>query len=290
MVCYKCNFCSEKEKEILYELDDQKIVRCINCSLIYIDKLRIDLENLYTKDYFLKNESNMLANYANYADQEKIVKRNFRFAYNFIDKNIKKNKVKLLDIGAGFGYFIKNLSGKIKSEAVEVSTEAAKGIKINTNANIYRGDFLKVNIKNKYNFITSYDVIEHQIDLIMYLKKVRSLLENDGVFIFTTPDFETIFNKIFGKRAPLIQPLYHNYYFTKNWIKKNMPNQGFKILYLKTSYTGNSSVGNIILLGCFAFPFLRKIKIFNLLKFLKISNLTIPFVRFGGIECILQKV
>lgn len=286
----KCNYCKGKDVKHIYKLNGQKIVQCRNCSLVYIDKQRTDLENLYNEDYYLKSESNMLANYTDYKDQEQIVKLNFHFAYDFIMKNINKESNKLLDIGAGFGYFIKNLPDNIVSEAVEVSKQAINGLKLNTKAKVYSGNFLEVNINGKFDFIVSYDVIEHQNDLIGYLYKIKALLKKNGIVIFTTPDFDSPVNKIFGKTAPLIQPLYHNYYFTKDWFRNNMQNLSFRIVSLKTSYTANSSIGNIILMSYFSFPFLKKIRMLEFAKILKISNITIPFIRFGGIECILQRI
>lgn len=286
----KCNYCRGKDIKLIYKLNRQKIVQCRRCLLVYIDKQRADLENLYSEDYYLKSESNMLANYTDYKDQEKIVKHNFRFAYDYIVKNMTQNKNKLLDIGAGFGYFIKYLPSNIESQAVEVSREAVDALKMNTKAKVYNGNFLDLDIKSRFDFIISFDVIEHQNDLIGYLRKIRALLKKNGVVIFTTPDFNSPVNKIFRENAPLIQPLYHNYYFTKDWFKKNMSSLGYKIISLKTSYLAKSSIGNIILLGCFAFPFLRKIAILEFIKLLKINNITIPFIRFGGIECILQKI
>ncbi len=284
----ECNYCKGKEIRLIYKLNDQEIVQCAECSLVYINKQRADLGNLYNKDYYLKSESNMLANYTDYKDQEKIVKQNFSFAYAYIAKNMNPNKNKLLDIGAGFGYFIKYLPNNIQSHAVEVSKEAADALKINTKAKVYYGNFLDVNIKNKFDFIVSYDVIEHQNYLIEYLCRIKSLLKKDGIVILTTPDFGSPINKIFGKRAPLIQPLYHNYYFTQDWFRENMSSLGYRIISLKTSYLAKSSIGNIVLLGCFAFPFLKRISALKLVKLLKISNITVPFFRFGGIECILQ--
>lgn len=285
----KCNYCKGKNVKLIYKLNDQKILQCTGCLLVYIDKQRIDLGNLYNKDYYLKSESNMLANYTDYKDQEKIVKQNFRFAYTYITTSMNRNKNKLLDIGAGFGYFIKYLPSSIRSEAVEVSRQAADALKLNTKVKVYDGIFLDVSIKNKFDFIVSFDVIEHQNNLIGYLHKIKALLKRKGIVIFTTPDFDSPINKVFGKTAPLIQPLYHNYYFTKDWFKKNISSLGYKIISLKTSYLAKSSIGNIILLGCFAFPFLRKISILKFIKLLKMDNITIPFIRFGGIECILQK-
>jgi len=286
----RCNFCKNAGISVVYKLKHQKLIRCKNCGLIFLDKQRTDLENLYAREYYSTSESNMLANYMDYKDQEKIVKNNFHFAYDFISKNMSKKKNKLLDVGAGFGYFVKYLPNNIQSQAVEVSREAVNALKINTKAKIYNGNFLDVNIKSTFDFIVSYDVIEHQNDLVGYLSKIKSLLKKDGIVIFTTPDFGSPINKIFGKTAPLIQPLYHNYYFTKEWIKRNAPNLCYKVIYLKTSYLAASSIGNIILLGCFAIPFLRKIRILDFVRLIKVNNFTIPFIRFGGIECILMKI
>lgn len=286
----KCNFCGDSNRGIIYRFERQRIVCCDTCHLIYLDKQRIDLKNLYDRGYYLKSESSVVANYTDYKNQEKVVKENFRFAYKFIERNMDSGKNTLLDIGAGFGYFIKYLPKKIQCKVIEVSKEAAEAIRSNTNAKVYEGNFLDVNIKNKFNMIVSFDVIEHQNNLKKYLNKVNLLLKKNGMFMFTTPDFDSRLNKIFKQNAPLIQPLYHNYYFDKNWIKKNIPKLGYEIISIKTVYLVKLNIGHIILMGYFAIPWLKRIRLLEFVSWLNINNITIPFIRFGGIECILKKV
>lgn len=286
---HKCNICGSGRNTQLHKLGRQNLVRCLNCGLQYLNKQRTDFENLYNEDYFFKSESNN-ANYFSYDDQEsKILKANFSFAYDYINKNYSsKEKYRLLDIGAGFGYFIKNLNNK-HCETVEISKIGARKIRAN-GIKVYEGNFLDIKIAKKFDIITSFDVIEHQIFLDKYLKKINSLLKNGGVFIFTTPDYNTILTKIFGKRSPTIQPLYHNYYFNKNWLKNKLPSFGLELIDIKTTYFTKATLGHILLMCSFALPFIKKLPFLFKINNIKIFKKPITFIRFGGIEAIFRKV
>lgn len=286
----RCNICGEARREKIYKLKLQNLVKCSKCKLIYLDLQRIDIKHLYDEGYYKTDRENSKANFSDYTYQEKVVKKKFMFAYSHILKNFSKN-AKLLDIGSGYGYFLKYLPKGIVSYAVEASRKAFDEIKINNpNSTTYNKDFIELSLRIKFDFITSFDVIEHQVDLKKYLIKVHSLLNKDGAFMFTTPDYGTIFNRLFGVHAPTIQPLYHNYYFDKNWIKNNLSKFGFKIVYLNIVYFETMNVGSILLYLTLAFPFLKHIPLINIAQYFKIDSLAIPFLRFGGIECIVKKL
>lgn len=285
----KCSICGERKRVIIFPIGSQNLVICVNCQLIYLDKQRIDIDELYNKNYYKNNEKNSVANYCDYASQEKVVKNKFKFAYSYIYKNDVKNK-KLLEIGAGYGFFLKYLSKNLKFYAVEISKLAAGKItENNLSVQVSNIDFMKLKLHDNFDFIVSFDVIEHQTDLKKYLIKVHSLLDKKGAFIFTTPDYGAFLNKIFGIHAPTIQPLYHNYYFDQKWIRKNLPKFGFRIIYLKTTHFERMNIGTILLYLTFAIPVLKRIHLLKLAKFIKVESIIIPFIRFGGIECILQK-
>lgn len=285
----KCNICGQKNRKIILSIKQQNVVICDECQLIYLDKQRIDIDSLYNKDYYSSNENNSVANYCNYENQEKVIKNKFKFAYSYIHENTSVNK-KILEIGAGYGFFLKFLSKKLKLYAIEISKAAAwKILENNSGAKVYNADFNRLKLEESFDFIVSFDVIEHQTNLKKYLIKVHSLLDKEGAFMFTTPDYGTFLNKMFGSHAPAIQPLYHNYYFDHEWIKKNLPKFGFKIIYLKTTHFEPMNIGTILLYLTFAFPIFKKINLLKIAKLIKIENLIIPFFRFGGIECIAIK-
>lgn len=286
----KCSICNSKKKRIVYKISRQNIVECRKCGLMYFDKVVLDVKSLYNEDYFYAKDSNKIANYTDYEYQERVVKKKFKFAYHYILKNLNKGK-KLLEVGPGYGYFLKYLPKGLSLFAVEISKKASvETSKSNPGIRVYNSDFIKTNLDDKFDFLVSFDVIEHQVHLKKFLIKISSHLNKNGVFIFTTPDFGTVFNKVFGSTAPTVQPLYHNYYFTKQWLSKNLSKLGFKVIYINTSYFEPMNIGLILLYLSFVFPFLKKIRLSKLVKKIKADSLVIPFFRFGGIECVVQKI
>jgi len=285
----ECNYCNSRKWEKKFTLSGQNLVRCMNCGLMFFDRQNLDEENLYDENYYKAKDNNKSNIYSDYSFQEKVVKSKFNFAYSYIVDYFSK-KSKLLEIGCGYGYFLELISKKMNTYAVEISKKAAEEThKNNPNIKVYNSDFLKVRIMNDFNFVVAFDVIEHQNDLKSFLNKIYSILDKDGVFIFTTPDYGTIFNRIFSKHAPAVQPLYHNYYFEKKWLINNLTEMGFKIVFLKTSYFEPMNVGYILMHLHLAFPFLTKLHLLKITRFMRIDNFVIPFFRFGGIECIAQK-
>ena len=286
----KCNFCGEKRRTTLHELGIQDMVRCKKCHLIFLDKQRIDIENLYSKNYYKVDEKNDIAKYDNYKNQELITKKKFSFAYKYIKKD-NLHISRLLEVGSGYGYFLKFLPRNVEKYAIEVSEIAAKETRKNNNdARIYDQDFKYVSLNKKFDYIVSFDVIEHQIDLRGYLEKIYSLLKKNGIFIFTTPDYGTRLNFLFGKNAPVIQPFYHNFYFNQKWFKKNLRKLGFEIIFIKTTHFEPMTLGYLLLYTSFAFPFLKKIPLVKIATIVKLDNYVIPFFRIGGIEGIVKKV
>jgi 2-polyprenyl-3-methyl-5-hydroxy-6-metoxy-1,4-benzoquinol methylase len=283
-----CNICQSPKRKLIYKIGQQNLVECHKCKLRYLDTQRTDFLTLYNEDYYSSENSDETANYANYEFQEKVMEKNFHFAYDYVQKHGKKRESRLLEIGAGYGYFSKLLPRNILYEANEISEEAVNQMK-KEKIICHPGDFSTIRFKGKYNFIVGFDVIEHQVDLKKFLEKIHSVLTIDGICIFTTPDFASLPNKVFGKNAPTIQPLYHNYYFDKKWLVHELPRLGFKVVSIRTSYTTNLSIGQIVLLGSFAVPFLKRFPIAGLLHKLHLENKTIPFFRFGGIECIMKR-
>lgn len=284
-----CNFCKSKKRKILFKIGEQKLYKCINCNLVYFDKQRKDLENLYEEKYYLTDEGNVTANYADYKIQEKTILRDFSFAFNYLAKKGNNKKKRLLEIGPGYGYFLKHLPSTILGEGIEVSHDAVMHMK-KAGLTVYEGDFIQMDLNHKYDFIVAFDVVEHQLYLKEFFEKVNMLLKPNGTFTFTTPDYDSLLNKLFKKNAPTIQPLYHNYYLTQLWLRQNLAKLGFKIIHLKTVYLTYISIGQIIIMASFAFPSTKSLGLSKLVRIFKLENVLIPFFRFGGIECIIQKV
>lgn len=100
---------------------------------------------------------------------------------------------KVLELGSGNGRFlIPFLKYKVDIEGVEISTDMNYYMnsnlnKLNLKTKIYESDFISTKFNSKYELIVApngwLNLISH-IDLPMVFKKVFSILENNGSFIF----------------------------------------------------------------------------------------------------------
>lgn len=287
----KCNFCGGVKKATLFLFGQQKLVRCLKCGIVYFDKQRTDLEDIYNENYYVQSESNNASYYNYYSrDQEALMKGTFGFAYQFIKEKIRENRnYNLLDIGAGFGYFLNYLPRKVEPSAVELSKLAVEEIK-KLGVKCYQKNFLEVKFTEKYDFLTAFDVMEHQINLKKFLIKTREIIKPEGYFLFTVPDFGSFLNRLMGKRAPVIQPLYHNYYFEKDWFFKNLGSLGWEIISLKSTYFTKMILDHLVLMASLSFPSLEKFKLNQFLQRKNWGGKVVPFLRMGGIEGVIKRI
>lgn len=111
----------------------------------------------------------------------------YRFAKDFVHSKT------VLDIGCGEGYgsnylasFAKEITGIDYEKAI--IAYAKNKYRIN-NLIFYAIDIRELNtIKNKFNVICSFQVIEHFQNTEAFLENIRPLLNPDGIFICSTPN------------------------------------------------------------------------------------------------------
>jgi 2-polyprenyl-3-methyl-5-hydroxy-6-metoxy-1,4-benzoquinol methylase len=111
-----------------------------------------------------------------------------------INKYIKKNNGKYLEIGGGHGLYMNeafNLLPEIKQfDLVDISQSSlnlAVGIINNDKINYYLRNVFDFYEDEKYDFITIGEVIEHVEEPVALLKKAAELLTENGVCYITTP-------------------------------------------------------------------------------------------------------
>jgi len=113
-----------------------------------------------------------------------------KIAFIFLKDYLKKIN-NFLEIGAGSGDFSKTLLDVVeKGDVIDFSDKAIVSIekKINNKqANVFSGDFLNFEFKNKYPLVISFEVMEHIKDDQSFLKKAHDVLDKDGLFLFSVP-------------------------------------------------------------------------------------------------------
>ena len=156
-----------------------------------------------------------------------------------------KKKLELLDVGCGNGTMTRNISVKFKkTPGIDLSKEGInQAKKYNSEIlNFMNMDMENLIIKeNKFDFITSFEVIEHQYLPDLFLKNISKLLKNDGYFLVSTPFHGYIKNLLIvllNKHDSHYNPLWrhgHIKFFSMKTFKKTLDDCGFKIIKHKFS-------------------------------------------------------
>lgn len=144
----------------------------------------------------------------------------------------------LLDIGCGRGdlLYIATHSGwevsgiEISPLAVQQANQLLKEDRVQV------GDLETLALAgNSYTLISSYHVIEHLLEPVSHLSKIRQLLQPGGIVFIETPNFASLGAKIRGKQWSHIIPPEHINYFTPDSLRYTLNQAGFQKYIVFTS-------------------------------------------------------
>ena len=111
----------------------------------------------------------------------------FGLEYSFIMNNLIRKHDRILDIGGGSGRFALPLSNYCKKVIViDINPDALEILRArNRTIETICGDFLEIKLSETFSFIIGIEVLGFFEDKNVFFKKVNSLLDNEGVFVFT---------------------------------------------------------------------------------------------------------
>lgn len=243
-----CPICNSSEFDLLFKGDRHKIgisnVICNNCNHIYINPSPdISSLNIFYKEYYRN-----LYNSSEYPDKLYLKEHHplligttrnvadILYIFDIInDSNKPKN---IFDLGCSEGYFLnvfQRLDSNILRDGLELNSEFLNfGIKNKWVLNGYKDSIENFQFNIKYDIITSSHVIEHILDPILYLNKIKSGLNRNGLIFLEFPvgDRKTVGNYFH---------LAHVNHFTESSIRYLFNSVNLKIYLLDK----NGSRGNI---------------------------------------------
>jgi len=216
----------------------------------------------------------------------------YRNIINIIEKYLKGDNVKVLDIGCGSGtlcFYIANKGNSvfgvdISSKAISTCQESAHilGMK---NATFKVIDFPSENINGKFDFIISSEVIEHLEDDNLALKKIYGLLRNNGVLIITTPSSHAPLHRL-GYAINFDKRVGHLRRYTIESLSKQCEDIGFMIV---EAHKIEGILRNFLFLNPIAGKLVRLMKFYisDLVTF--IDNIFIPIFGESNILIVAKK-
>lgn len=238
----RCNLCGSGSTAKYMSIDGFKIVKCKNCSLIYVNpRLKPkSLHKIYDRKYYknsaFKGDKSALYGYDEYLKEKDLIVATFKKRLEQIEKFSKPGK--LLDIGCAFGFFLE-LAKKHKwlAQGIEISQAGYNYAKNNLKLNVTNKPLEEANFKSSsFDVVTIFDVIEHIPNPQKTVKEIRRILKPNGLIVVTTPDIGSLAAKILGKNWEEVKRVReHIYFFSRNTLRKMLEANGFKILRTETA-------------------------------------------------------
>jgi len=206
-----CHICNSEKINIYCKKNGYTLYRCRVCDFIFVHPIPDDLKTVYGEDYF-HNTGKQEFGYSDYDEDKDSMKHVFERYLKLFEKT-SKNKT-IMDIGCATGYFLDRAKERgWKTYGVEISKFAADEAESRGHT-VYVGELPKLNIEEKVDVVTMWDVLEHVDNPRAYLEAAYEMLNKDGYISINTVDTSSLWARIMGKRWHLIVPPEHIHYYT----------------------------------------------------------------------------
>ncbi len=138
---------------------------------------------------------------------------------------------RFLDIGCGYGCFSKEaLESGFDVIALELADTERKIASKITGLNPIACSFEDFDYSaESFSAILMSQILEHALDINLWLSKAHRLLVNDGVIAIALPNFGSIFRMIMQKNEPYICPPAHLNFFNPNSLSRLLEKHGYKV-------------------------------------------------------------
>ncbi|NBV13163.1 MAG: class I SAM-dependent methyltransferase [Sphingobacteriia bacterium] len=261
-----CPSCSNKElknflctKDFSFSQEDYQIVQCNTCKLLFTQDIP-DQESIgkyYSSQNYIShsNDDNSWFHKIYQIIRKTTLKQKRRWVS--IQKPIKG---KILDLGAGTGYFVaemKNAGWEVIG--LEPSTDARNQAELIHKIKLFPTEDFNSLPADNFEVITLWHVLEHVHDLNGYAKRFFELLKPGGILMIAVPNADSFDAKKYGKYWAAYDVPRHLYHFTPETVKKGITKHGFKfvkqypqwfdafyVAMLSESYLGRNKIGGIL--------------------------------------------
>ncbi|MFX1355719.1 MAG: class I SAM-dependent methyltransferase [Promethearchaeota archaeon] len=226
-----CKFCkSEKVFKFksfsspYFSNKDFTLYICDNCSSQFFDinQHQISLNRLYEK--LAKNKNDIPLDFSikqYWEDQKKMI-------FGLIDKQ----PISIIDIGCRTGDFLMHFKKTIEREGVEISNYYSE-IASKRGLKIYNSNFQNTHFEKKYDIVSAYNILEHIVNPIDFLKRVSSIVNKNGLFVILIPIFNCLKVKFLTKlniKWHMYIPPEHLNFFSKRFLDSYLNHLGFKLV------------------------------------------------------------
>ena len=221
-----CQICNGPTMQV-FSVGQFPLYRCRDCGLEGLSPQPDNqfLDEIYGEDYFLGSRD---------ADATRLMARMKGLtAENYLrilNQKLENDSPRLIEIGCGGGEFLeKAMASGFDVAGVEISSNAVQSANRKLGIpRVVEGDLLDVDLNSLgvFDCCVLLDVIEHVRNPLPYLKKVRSLLGNNGICFIVTPSLNSWSARLLGRYWMEYKPE-HLFYFNRRNIVRILNDAGF---------------------------------------------------------------
>lgn len=235
-----CTLCASQTTEIIYEKFGLSIGCCRQCGLVYANPRlpKAEVWTRYNPDYFWQEYLPSLGVRRKQYNLESFDTR-YAAILDLISGYIQPPG-KLLEVGAGAGFFMKaaeragwSVAGiEVSGAGVEFAqTELGLDVKQQAAEEISFDDCL-------FDVVVMFDVIEHLYAPALALSSICRVLRLGGILVIITPNYNSISRSVLGIDWAVLSPAEHLYYFSESSLKKLLEQNKFKDVEFIRQYAG----------------------------------------------------
>jgi 2-polyprenyl-3-methyl-5-hydroxy-6-metoxy-1,4-benzoquinol methylase len=218
-----CPLCGSRNSSVHINFPDIPINLCKKCGFLYSSMLMSEhsLNSYYQNNFGSARHQ-----------QGQIV--NAKINAWAIQKLLKLNHgMTLLDIGTGYGFFIKELRDRygVNVTGVELSEQEANYGSKNMGLDIRNSTLAKSNLgKELYDAVTCFEVIEHVPNPRLFVNEIVEHIKPGGYLFIMTDNFESKNAKSLGAGFPKWIPHSHISHFSPKTFEGVIEAAGLKII------------------------------------------------------------
>ena len=227
-----CCVCAASDSVLAFEMQYPErnypgtfvLRRCAGCGLLFNSPrlLPDELRGLYDRNYYVFD--------ADPAKELARVPEVFRRTVALVEERISARNI--LEIGCAKGYLLAVLSQLgWATSGIEISSDAAAYARNRFRLPVFSGtveQFTEGGERGRFPLIIAVDVVEHVPDPRVFVKTVRDLLEEGGVFIIDTPNGAARNIEVLGERWGGFNP-YHIFLFSAGNLCRLLEGAGFTV-------------------------------------------------------------
>lgn len=239
-----CPLCGSKpdRHRQLFIKNGYTFARCDDCELIFSNP-QVNLELL--NELYGKSKANDLWVEIQESEKEKSWKKEYYLdCLRLLEKTVKKDNPKLLDIGCSTGYFlelVREHKPKWDEGGLEPSGKAYE-YAVKKGLDVKKLFLNQVDREQKQDIFTMFGVLEHLPNPKNILEDIKKYSADESFVLAIVPNAYSLYHMFIQGKSVGFDGRNHLLYFSEKTLRKLFEDNGFDVLFLDTVLTGLDNI------------------------------------------------